>query len=72
MSVFQAMPRLLDATLIDSQYIGTDTRYTLLIAESVELVARVQNIDDLSGDALSIGQPVKLHWLASSTTVLDH
>ena len=33
---------LLDAVLLDSQYIGTDTRYTLRIGADIELVVRVQ------------------------------
>ncbi len=62
----------LDAILVDSQYIGTDTRYTLRIADSVDLVARVQNVDDRKADAFAIGQSVTLYWHPSSTTVLDH
>ena len=62
----------LDAALIDSQYIGTDTRYTLQIAESTELVARIQNINERDSAAFDIGQAVKIYWNHSSTTVLDH
>ena len=62
----------LAATLVDSQYIGTDTRFTLQIDETIELVARVQNIDDLPKAAFSIGQAVRVSWSETSTTVLDH
>ena len=62
----------LAARLVDSQYIGTDTRFTLHIDETIELVARVQNIDDLPKAAFSIGQSVTVSWSETSTTVLDH
>ena len=63
---------ILEARLVDSQYIGTDTRYTLQIAEATELVARIQNVDGQDNAAFDIGQPVKIFWHHSSTTVLDH
>ena len=62
----------LAATLVDSQYIGTDTRFTLQIGDNIELVARVQNIDDLPKAAFSIGQAVTASWGETSTTILDH
>ncbi len=61
----------LDALLVDSQYIGTDTRFTVRIGDQFELVVRVQNIDDRESAAFAIGQSVKVHWSASSATVLD-
>ena len=63
---------MLDALLIDSQYIGTDTRYTVRIGDAIELVVRIQNIDDRHSAYFAIGQPVKVYWQPSSTTVLDH
>lgn len=68
----QADMTTLDAILLDSQYIGTDTRYTLRIAEDTELVARVQNVDGQDKTSLEIGQTVKISWRPSSATVLDH
>ena len=62
---------MLEALLVDSQYIGTDTRFTLRIGESIELVARLQNVNEREHAALSIGQKVKVFWQDSSTTVLD-
>ena len=62
----------LAATLVDSQYIGTDTRFTLQVGETIKLVARVQNIDDLPKAAFSIGQAVGVSWSETSSTVLDH
>ncbi|MCY3781420.1 MAG: ABC transporter ATP-binding protein [Chloroflexi bacterium] len=62
---------VLDALLTDSQYIGTDTRFTLRIGGRIELVARLQNIKDQEHAALKIGGNVKVFWGDSSTTVLD-
>ncbi len=62
---------MLDALLIDSQYIGTDTRYTVRIGDHFELVVRVQNIDDRESAVFAIGQRVRVYWSDSSTTVLD-
>ena len=44
---------VLDAVLADSQYIGTDTRYTLALGDEIELVARLQNVKDRDGAAFS-------------------
>ena len=63
---------MLDALLIDSQYIGTDTRYTLRIGDATELVVRVQNISELDSSAIALGQPLTVYWHNSSTTVLDN
>ena len=62
---------VLDALLIDNQYIGTDTRYTLRIGDEIDLVARVQNINNRDSAAFSNGEYVKVFWHDSSTTVLD-
>ena len=62
---------ILDAVVAGSQYIGTDTRYTLRIGDEIELVARMQNINDRDAAAFQIGQAVKVYWYDSSTTVLD-
>jgi len=62
---------MLDALLIDSQYIGTDTRYTVRIGEATDLVIRVQNVSERDDQAIAIGQPIKIYWQQSSTTVLD-
>lgn len=62
---------ILQAQLIESQYIGTDTRYTVRVADGVDLVARIQNVDYKSSPDLKDGQPIKVFWHNSSTTVLD-
>ena len=62
---------MLDAQVIDNQYIGTDTRYTLRAGDAIELVARRQNIDGRDGGAFHIGHSVKAFWRNISATVLD-
>ena len=62
---------VLDARLVDSQYIGTDTRYTARIADDINLIVRVQNTSEREFSHFTIGQPVKVYWRQSSTTVLD-
>ena len=62
-----AMP----ASLVGSQYIGTDTRYTLQIGDTIEVVARLQNVDSQSDSPFAIGDEVTISWQDSSTTVLD-
>ena len=61
----------LEAVVSETQYIGTDTRYTLRIADEIEVVARLQNGADEAGAAFAIGQGVTAAWQASSATVLD-
>ncbi len=62
---------VLDAVVADSQYIGTDTRYTLALGGEIELVARLQNVNNKDGASFEVGQRVNVHWGESNTTVLD-
>ena len=59
------------ATVVDSQYIGTDTRYTVRIGETVEVVARRQNVAEEPARAFNVGQEVWVSWQESSTTALN-
>ena len=61
----------LDAVLTDSQYIGTDTRFTVRIGADIALVVRLQNINDRDSAAFAIGQSVQVSWRESSATILD-
>ena len=63
---------ILDGTLVQSQYIGTDTRYTVRIAGDNEVVVRIQNVDYENRAEFAEGQPVKVFWPIRSTTILDH
>ncbi len=60
----------LEAVVTDAQYIGTDTRYTLRIADDLEIVARLQNTGEESGGAADVGQCLKISWRDSSATIL--
>jgi spermidine/putrescine transport system ATP-binding protein len=62
---------ILDGTLVQSQYIGTDTRYTVRIAGDSEVVVRIQNVDYENRGEFVEGQPVKVFWPIRSTTILD-
>ena len=62
---------VLDARLVESQYIGTDTRYTLRVADDLEIVARLQNTGNEMASAFSRGQTVRVSWRPSSATILD-
>ena len=46
---------VLNALLADRQYIGTDTRFTLQIGDGIELVARLQNVNNLDYAAYQTG-----------------
>jgi spermidine/putrescine transport system ATP-binding protein len=62
---------ILPAKLVESQYIGTDTRYTVQIANGIDLVARLQNVDYKTSPTFDAGQSIKVFWHNESTTVLD-
>ncbi|MDQ7026191.1 MAG: ABC transporter ATP-binding protein [Anaerolineae bacterium] len=63
---------ILTGHLLDSQYIGTDTRYTVKIPGDNEIVVRIQNVDYLETVDFEIGQEVQVFWSLKSTHVLDH
>jgi spermidine/putrescine transport system ATP-binding protein len=63
---------ILKGHLRHSQYIGTDTRYTITIPGGNEIVVREQNVDyDPPYDFID-GQPVSVFWPIESTNILDH
>ena len=66
-----SMDARLEATVTDAQYIGTDTRFTLRIADDLEIVARLQNTGNEMESAFSRGQTVRISWHPSSATILD-
>ena len=61
----------LEGILVDSQYIGTDTRFSVRIGDGIELVSRRQNVDGAVDAAFAPGQPVSVSWHQSSATILD-
>jgi len=63
----------LDGTIIESNYIGTDTRYLVRIAGDNEIVVRIQNVD--YKDVLfepEVGEDVKVFFPLKSTYILEH
>jgi len=63
---------ILKGQLLNSQYIGTDTRYTISIPGNNEIVVREQNVDyDPPYDFVD-GQTVSVFWPIESTNILDH
>ncbi|GAB1421068.1 ABC transporter ATP-binding protein [Anaerolineales bacterium] len=63
---------VIEGVIENSQYIGTDTRYSIRIAGNNEIIARVQNIDYGSPYPFEIGQKIIVFWSIDSTYVLDH
>ncbi len=61
----------LEGVLVESQYIGTDTRLTARVGERLELVSRRQNTERGENAAFAPGQPVRVSWHQSSATILD-
>ena len=62
---------ILEGVLVDSQYIGTDTRFTVRIGEGLELVSRLQNVDGGVNAAFAPGQQVSVRWQPGSATALE-
>ncbi len=60
------------ATIEEAVYIGTDTRYTVRIAERHHVVARVQNVGVAldGGQAFQRGDQIYLSWPTESAMVL--
>jgi spermidine/putrescine transport system ATP-binding protein len=63
---------VLDGTVVESQYIGTDTRYTVKIPGDSMIVARMQNRDYEDPYTFDAGDNVKVFWALQSTHLLDH
>jgi spermidine/putrescine transport system ATP-binding protein len=62
---------VLDGTVVESQYIGTDTRYTVKIPGDNLIVARMQNRDYEDPYTFDAGDTVKVFWALQSTHLLD-
>lgn len=61
---------VLDATLLHSDYIGTDTRYTVRLSDGENVVVRVQNVDYQESYHFENEQTVKIFWPLESTYIL--
>lgn len=62
---------VLDGEVVSSQYIGTDTRYSVRIAGDNEVVVRMQNMDYQQQHHFDNGAQVKVFWTVQSTHLLD-
>lgn len=62
---------VLPATVLEVNYIGTDTRYAVQIAGENEVVVRIQNVDYEEQYQFEIGDPVQVFWPLKSTYILD-
>lgn len=51
-------------------YIGTDTRYRVMVAEQIELFVRVQNYGSRYDTLFNVGDPVYVHWTADNAQLL--
>lgn len=51
-------------------YIGTDTRYRVMVAEQLELFVRVQNYGSRYDTLFNVGDPVYVHWTADNAQLL--
>ena len=63
---------VLQGSVINVQYIGTDTRYTVRISGDNEIVARMQNVDYAAQPHFEPGDTVNVFWALRSTYILDH
>ena len=54
----------------DVNYIGTDTRYHVVLAPDVELVVRIQNFGSRVDVTAAPGEDVHIHWLAENAQIL--
>lgn len=60
----------IEGTLVKSQYIGTDTRYTIRIADDAEILVRMQNSDYGPRYNYEVDQKVVVYWSIDSTNIL--
>ncbi len=73
--VLQAVKNEADKTFVPgvitfSNYIGTDTRYTVRIGEKTELIVRVQNFGSRSDERMKAGDQVMVFWATENARVL--
>jgi len=61
----------LNGQVLETEYIGTDTRYTVQIAGNQQIVVRVQNMDYVEQAVFDAGDQVQVFWSVNSTTILN-
>lgn len=62
---------LLSGTVVDVDYIGTDTRYEVLLTSGIQVAVRQQNVDYGEDYEFEKGQDVQVFWPLQSTHLLD-
>lgn len=68
---FPVKVSIVPGKVLDSHYIGTDTRYVVEIAHGIEVVARIQNVDFKGESSIEVGQDVQVFWGFESTYILN-
>lgn len=61
---------MVEGLLLNSQYIGTDTRYTIRVADDSDIVVRMQNSDYGPRHTFNDNQSVMVYWSIDSTNIL--
>jgi len=61
---------MIEGVIAQMSYIGTDTRYVVLVAKDQEVVARIQNFGLRSDIVFQVGQRVNVFWDAENARVL--
>jgi spermidine/putrescine transport system ATP-binding protein len=62
---------LLNGTVVDVDYIGTDTRYEVMLPGNIQVAVRQQNVDYGEDYEFEKGQDVQVFWPLQSTYLLD-
>lgn len=63
---------LMNGIIAQAFYIGTDTRYQILIGDNVELIARVQNFGQRHDTIYKAGDRVYVYWENENARILAH
>ncbi len=71
-SIDEKSTTILPAVVDQVQYIGTDTRYSVLLGDNVLLIARVQNFGHKYDTLYKPGQRVRVFWDNENARILSH
>jgi spermidine/putrescine transport system ATP-binding protein len=61
---------VINGRIAEAVYIGTDTRYRVVLTENVDLFVRAQNFGSRYDTNFEIGNEVYVHWAAENAQVL--
>jgi spermidine/putrescine transport system ATP-binding protein len=68
----QANLTVLKGQICEAYYIGTDTRYQIMIGDTIELVCRSQNFGHRFDTIYKVGDAVYVYWENDNARVLTH